>query len=170
MSRQPAPAAEGRPFMDRDPIFQSIKAARAAGIVGSRFEVVGIRSTVNKKQGIHAAITELCKRYGMHVVSSSSGTCCLPCRGLGWVDDGTALGCVRSTMRCPSCLGRGGFNMPGAAVETRPDGWPLCPECGEDELGCMSTPQPPDYEWTLTKYLEHELFCYRCARVTWQPS
>jgi hypothetical protein len=47
---------------------------------------------------------------------------------------------------------------PGAKrLERRPDGWPLCPFCGEDELGDLTdgpaNPLAP-------------LFCYRCGEVT----
>jgi hypothetical protein len=53
-----------------------------------------------------------------------------------------------------------------APIHTRDDGWPCCPVCGEDELAVLEVPPPPTYTWSLREYLEHELFCYRCARVT----
>jgi hypothetical protein len=34
----------------------------------------------------------------------------------------------------------------------RPDGWPLCPLCGDDEIGAL--------DWPTTW---RNLFCYRCA-------
>lgn len=151
-----------------DSTVRALKIAREAGIVGSRFEVVGVYHPGERTSGIHDTVRKAAERHGMRVVSSSSGLCCLPCRGNGYVDDATAHGCVRSSMRCPTCLGRGCFTMT-VRKETRPDGWPLCPECGEDELACLSTPTPPDLEWTMAKYLEHELFCYRCGKVTWKP-
>lgn len=42
------------------------------------------------------------------------------------------------------------------SVERRPDGWPLCPFCGEDELGDLNEIASAD----------GDLFCYRCGRVT----
>lgn len=42
-------------------------------------------------------------------------------------------------------------------VELRADGWPLCPACGEDELGDLSDGPADPYA---------DLYCYRCARVT----
>lgn len=46
--------------------------------------------------------------------------------------------------------------------KTRPDGWPLCPVCGEDELwsGFMwdgNDPKPPMSAW-----IDHGMRCYRC--------
>lgn len=155
-------------LLKNDPTSKALKQARAAGVVGSRFDVVGVYDQGERTAGIHQAVRDVARRHGMRVVGSSSGLCCLPCRGRGYVDDATARGCVRSSMRCPTCLGRGDFIVE-ARKEARPDGWPLCPECGEDELGCMAVPQSPDYEWTLAKYLEHDLFCYRCGKVTWTP-
>ena len=39
----------------------------------------------------------------------------------------------------------------------RIDGWPLCPVCGEDELGDIG------HEVASA---QNDLFCYRCGRVT----
>jgi predicted RNA-binding Zn-ribbon protein involved in translation (DUF1610 family) len=40
--------------------------------------------------------------------------------------------------------------------EYRKDGWPLCPECGEDELwSTRSFDEPPDPS--------HPMRCYNCA-------
>lgn len=39
-------------------------------------------------------------------------------------------------------------------TSSRPDGWPLCPVCGEDELGDVAH---------LEADPENELFCYRCG-------
>src|SRR5690242_11251447 len=50
--------------------------------------------------------------------------------------------------------------------DRRPDGWPLCPVCGEDELAVLEFPPPPTYTWTLDEYLAHEMFCYRVGRIT----
>jgi hypothetical protein len=146
---------------------RAMKAARAAGLVGSRFVVIGTYGA-DREPGIHRTVRQAAERHGMHVKSSSSGPCCLPCNGSGYVDDATAVGCVRSSMRCPACHGRGDFIMTAPKL-ARPDGWPLCPLCGEDELACLATPEPPEYEWTMARYLEHELFCYACGKVTWQP-
>lgn len=44
-----------------------------------------------------------------------------------------------------------------ATLKKRPDGWPLCPVCGEDELG--------DLEHALAD-ANGRLFCYRCGRHT----
>lgn len=47
----------------------------------------------------------------------------------------------------------------------RQNGWPLCPECGEDELALLdledSTKAPQ-----LEELPRHKLYCYRCARYT----
>ena len=155
-------------YFSNDPVVQAQKRARAAGLVGTRFEVVGAFDDT-RTPGVHDTVRRAVERHGMRVVSTSQGACCLPCWGRGYVDDATARGCVRSTMRCPTCLGRGDFHVNAEKHAARPDGWPLCPECGEDELACMATPQPPEYEWRLEQYLAHELFCYRCVRVTWTP-
>jgi hypothetical protein len=40
-------------------------------------------------------------------------------------------------------------------AERRPDGWPLCPVCGEDELGDLQ-------HWDARPF--GHLFCYRCVR------
>lgn len=45
----------------------------------------------------------------------------------------------------------------------RPDGWPLCPMCHEDELYSLfawdgSDPKPPMQAW-----IDHGLRCYRCS-------
>lgn len=48
---------------------------------------------------------------------------------------------------------------------TRPDGWPLCPQCGEDELWSAFRPSPPDDRGRLAQYLAATLQCYRCG---WQ--
>jgi hypothetical protein len=45
----------------------------------------------------------------------------------------------------------------------RADGWPLCPQCGEDELYSLfpwdgSDPKPPMQAW-----IDHGLRCYRCG-------
>jgi len=47
--------------------------------------------------------------------------------------------------------------------ETRKDGWPLCPACGEDELWSAfpwdgSDPKPPMQAW-----IDHGLRCYKCG-------
>lgn len=48
-------------------------------------------------------------------------------------------------------------------TEYRADGWPLCPQCGEDELWSAfdwdgSDPKPPMQAW-----IDHGLRCYRCG-------
>lgn len=45
---------------------------------------------------------------------------------------------------------------------TRLDGWPLCPQCGEDELWSEFQPGPPNYVGTLAQYLAAPLHCYAC--------
>jgi hypothetical protein len=45
----------------------------------------------------------------------------------------------------------------------REDGWPICPVCGDDELGDLT---PMDRNLTLDDLKTHDLFCYRCGRVT----
>lgn len=47
--------------------------------------------------------------------------------------------------------------------ETRKDGWPLCPVCGEDELWSALpwnglTERPPMQAW-----IDHGLRCYKCG-------
>lgn len=47
--------------------------------------------------------------------------------------------------------------------QTRPDGWPLCPACGEDELWSSfawdgSDPKPPMQAW-----IDHGLRCHKCG-------
>lgn len=54
---------------------------------------------------------------------------------------------------------------------SREDGWPLCPICGEDELGCLETPPLTKaggwtFQEAMTWYRRRELYCYGCARVT----
>ena len=51
-------------------------------------------------------------------------------------------------------------------TEHRPDHWPLCPCCGQDELAVLEVPPPPNYTVPLSWYLEREMFCYWCGRVT----
>lgn len=149
-------------------VYDAAEAARACGLAGRRYTVVGKRiAPAGTGPDFHDEVRKLAARCGLDVISTGTGICCLACRGNGYVDDATARGCVRSSMRCPTCHGRGDFIM-AATKATRPDGWPLCPVCGEDELACLQTPTAPDYEWTLAQYLEHDLFCYVCARVTWK--
>ena len=45
----------------------------------------------------------------------------------------------------------------------RLDDWPLCPACGEDELGDLT---PRDRAPTVEDLQTAELYCYRCQRVT----
>ena len=54
------------------------------------------------------------------------------------------------------------------------DGWPLCPVCGEDELGCLK--DKPSISMALAEaknehdYIDYllsfALFCYQCGRET----
>ncbi len=47
----------------------------------------------------------------------------------------------------------------------RSDGWPLCPECGGDELAILDLDDPtkaPQLEDLKT----HWLYCYACRRHT----
>lgn len=48
-------------------------------------------------------------------------------------------------------------------TEHRADGWPLCPQCGEDELWSRfawygDDPKPPMQAW-----IGHGLRCYKCG-------
>jgi hypothetical protein len=162
-------------FFENDPTVNALKAARAAGVTGFRYTIVGrrpyrvVQPGEIRRADFHDEVRKIGERCGLEVVSTGGGVCCLPCHGRGYVDDATARGCVRSSMRCPTCHGRGDFVME-ARKEVRPDGWPLCPVCGADELACLQTPQAPEYEWTIAQYLTHELFCYQCGKVTWTPS
>jgi hypothetical protein len=62
-------------------------------------------------------------------------------------------------------LGEGGqVEIPslGITLSWRPDGWPLCPHCGEDELYSLfrwngEGEKPPVEEW-----IKFGLRCYRC--------
>jgi hypothetical protein len=46
-------------------------------------------------------------------------------------------------------------------------GWPLCPVCGHDELAVLEIPPlRPTYQELAEWYLQREMFCYWCARVT----
>lgn len=52
--------------------------------------------------------------------------------------------------------------------EHRPDGWPLCPSCGEDELYSRFLPDLPmldagPEDALLKAYLESGVKCYRCG-------
>ena len=40
-------------------------------------------------------------------------------------------------------------------MRTRPDGWPLCPKCGEDELYCLMEPA----------CVCRDMRCYRCGWI-----
>lgn len=51
-------------------------------------------------------------------------------------------------------------------TEHRPDGWPLCPCCGQDELGVLETPPLTTHGVPLAWFLERAMFCYACGRVT----
>jgi hypothetical protein len=51
-------------------------------------------------------------------------------------------------------------------TERRPDGWPLCPICGNDELAVLETPPPPDWNEPISWYLARDMHCYWCCRVT----
>jgi hypothetical protein len=52
--------------------------------------------------------------------------------------------------------------------EYRADGWPLCPVCGQDELAVLETPPSPGYTEPISWYLQREMHCYWCGRVTVQ--
>lgn len=44
----------------------------------------------------------------------------------------------------------------------RADGWPICPVCNEDELGCLDADE--SIAGNMAAYLKRELFCHRCTR------
>lgn len=52
-------------------------------------------------------------------------------------------------------------------TQHRPDGWPLCPRCGEDELyaDAMLKWNPPAGQPTLRECYDSEFHCYVCR---WQ--
>jgi len=55
-------------------------------------------------------------------------------------------------------------------TEYRPDGWPLCPQCGEDELwskvmiAWMGQGERP----TMQQCVEGEMTCYACNWNSWR--
>ena len=53
---------------------------------------------------------------------------------------------------------------PALQFHRRPDGWPLCPCCGEDELWSTFVPQS-EVEARLPNYLVGELRCLGCSFV-----
>lgn len=60
---------------------------------------------------------------------------------------------------CPTC----GTELPTFG-RFRPDGWPCCPQCDEDELWSPFLPKPPDYRpGTLEEYVAAGLRCYLCG-------
>lgn len=52
-----------------------------------------------------------------------------------------------------------------ATLEHRDDGWPLCPICGEDELGAIGA-VTTTRKLTMVEYQLHDLFCYGCGQTT----
>ena len=50
-----------------------------------------------------------------------------------------------------------------ATYETRKDGWPLCPRCGEDELWSPLIPDPLDSHPPIAAYIAAGLRCYKCG-------
>lgn len=72
------------------------------------------------------------------------------------------LQCARKTDlvsddNCPTC----GAELPLFA-EHRKDGWPLCPQCGEDELGSLLvwlTETPPPVQ----DFIDAGMWCYACG-------
>jgi hypothetical protein len=50
----------------------------------------------------------------------------------------------------------------------RPDGWPFCPSCGEDELYSLFLPLTPE-DHKPENYFNDELRCYRCEWVRIPP-
>lgn len=51
--------------------------------------------------------------------------------------------------------------------EFRADGWPLCPNCGEDELYSHLSWTDYDDKPAMSDYIKDGLQCYRCQ---WQSS
>lgn len=48
-------------------------------------------------------------------------------------------------------------------TEYRADGWPLCPNCGEDELWSPLIPDPIDSKPSIADYIAAGLRCYLCG-------
>jgi len=55
---------------------------------------------------------------------------------------------------------------PLAVQEYRKDGWPLCPQCGEDELyscaGLIKAHDQGTASFTIEEAFAGEFVCYRC--------
>lgn len=47
--------------------------------------------------------------------------------------------------------------------EFRKDGWPFCPDCGNEELGAPHYNYPIDYKPTVEDYIRAGLKCYACG-------
>jgi len=47
--------------------------------------------------------------------------------------------------------------------ETRRDGWPLCPVCGEDELYSLFFWDGEGERPSMQAWIDHGLRCYRCS-------
>jgi hypothetical protein len=94
--------------LDPDATFARNKSAKDRGVLGRRFELIVPAAHDGLKQ---STLFKMLQDAGIEFVSLSSGVCCLPCRGRGVVDDGTAVGCIRITMPCPECDGQGDFRV-----------------------------------------------------------
>ena len=57
------------------------------------------------RKELDASMHRLAKKHD--ALSLSFSVVCRPCKGDGWVDDGTGVGCVRRAMDCPDCKGTG---------------------------------------------------------------
>jgi hypothetical protein len=55
-------------------------------------------------------------------------------------------------------------------TEYRPDGWPPCPDCGEDELYShlewMGRTEKP----SMAEYIAAGMTCYHCSWSNWRPN
>lgn len=85
------------------------RAAKVRGALALRYTIVMPYPEKLDRFDITRELAALFKRHGVEPKSIGSGICCLTCTGYGSVDDGRAIGCVRSTMPCPDCEGRGNF-------------------------------------------------------------
>ena len=94
--------------LNQDATLRANMEAMENGKLGRRFEII-----VRKEAGslAHSRLIEILFQAGIAWVSVGTDVVCLPCRGRGVVDDGTANGCLRTTMPCPDCLGTGNFKV-----------------------------------------------------------
>jgi len=48
-------------------------------------------------------------------------------------------------------------------TEFRADGWPLCPNCGEDELSAPTAWNGTDPRPTIQQFIDAGIFCMQCG-------